>query len=270
VKHWIGREVKRFIKEAHLHVPFLLQLAAAPADCVPEMAAFAGADGAQAMELDDEYAPTDEEIAAEEQAEPLMMENAARWDRFLTLVSVGSAEWPQGDADSDDYRKGRAVEWFNHANPVSLDILTLKPTLESWVFHIACFIVPRQMVLLGDPSRRSCDACESFGAMVKKLIKHTTCRRRLTSAAQSNQQRWKKAFTVGFIEQAFRRACVREALQHGEENKPFQQRADARRTAQGRATRSRKVATDSPVPPMPSVHEAAEKLRLAESAPQRV
>jgi len=29
-KHWIGREVKRFIAEAPLHVPFLLQLAAAP------------------------------------------------------------------------------------------------------------------------------------------------------------------------------------------------------------------------------------------------
>ena len=77
----------------------------------------------------------------------------------------------QGDADTDDYRKGRAVSWFNKMNVVARDILSLKPTMESWVFHIACFIVPRQMVLLGDPTRRSCDACESFGAMVKKLIK---------------------------------------------------------------------------------------------------
>ena len=44
---------------------------------------------------------------------------------------------------------------------------------------LVLFIVPRQMVSLGDPTRRSCDACESFGAMVKKLIKHSTCRRRL-------------------------------------------------------------------------------------------
>ena len=36
-KHWIGREVKRFIAEAHLHVPVLLQLAAAPIDSVPEL-----------------------------------------------------------------------------------------------------------------------------------------------------------------------------------------------------------------------------------------
>ena len=27
------------------------------------------------------------------------------------------------------------------------------------------------MVKLGDPARRSCDACESFGAMLKKIIK---------------------------------------------------------------------------------------------------
>ena len=267
VKHWIGREVKRFVAEAHLHVPFLLQLAAAPADCVPEMAAFAGVDGAQAMELDDEYAPTEEEVAAEEAAEPLMMANAARWDRFLALVRAGSAEWPQGASDTNDYRKSRGLEWFNLMNPVARDIFALKPTMESWVFHIACFIVPFQMLLLGDPSRRSCDACESFGAMVKKVIKHSTCRRRLTNqptnqtTQEASQQAWKKAFTVGFIEQAFRRVCVRESLQHGKENLPFQQRADARRTAVGRVAVSRKVSTDSPIPPMPSVYEAAKALQ---------
>ena len=49
-KHWIGREVKKFISEAATHISFLLQLAAAPADCIPEMAEFANAAGAQAME----------------------------------------------------------------------------------------------------------------------------------------------------------------------------------------------------------------------------
>jgi hypothetical protein len=48
----------------------------------------------------------------------------------------------------------------------------LKSTLLTWKLHILCFIVPRQLVELGDAARRSCDACESFGAMVKKLIKH--------------------------------------------------------------------------------------------------
>ena len=31
---WIGREVKRFLKEAHQHLPFLLRLGAAPAEAV--------------------------------------------------------------------------------------------------------------------------------------------------------------------------------------------------------------------------------------------
>ena len=111
------------------------------------------------------------------------------------------------------------------------------------------------MVVLGDPSRRSCDACESFGAMVKKVIKHATCRRRLTSEpTPAGKERWKKAFTVGYIEQAFRRVCVRESLQHGEENAPFRQRADARRTSAGRVAVSRKPEVGTPVQPMQSVH----------------
>lgn len=88
-------------------------------------------------------------------------------------MCASSAEWPQGEADTNAYRTEGAVEWFNLMNPVACDVLALKPTMESWVFHIACFIVPRQMVALGDPARRSCDACESFGAMAKKLVKHS-------------------------------------------------------------------------------------------------
>ena len=33
----------------------------------------------------------------------------------------------------------------------------------------------RLLVTLGDDTRRSCDECESFGAMAKKIIKHATC-----------------------------------------------------------------------------------------------
>ena len=109
--------------------------------------------------------------------------------------------------------------------------------MASWVFHIGAFIVPRQMVELGDPARRSADACESFGAMLKKLIKHATCRRRRTvdasgakslTGGEGSQQLWKTAFIVGYIQQAFSRACVRESLQHGPENAPFLQRAQMR------------------------------------------
>ena len=43
VKRWIGREVKRFLSEAHIHLPFLLQLAAAPPAVCEEAAASTGA-----------------------------------------------------------------------------------------------------------------------------------------------------------------------------------------------------------------------------------
>ena len=36
---WIGREVKRFLAEADVHVPFLLRVAAAPPDMMADMAA---------------------------------------------------------------------------------------------------------------------------------------------------------------------------------------------------------------------------------------
>ena len=108
-----------------------------------------------------------------------MMANAARWDRFLALVAAAQAPWPQGEADTDEYRKSRALEFFNLAATVFIDLKELKPTGITWVPHIMLFVVPRQMVSLGDPTRRSCDACESFGAMVKKLIKFSTCRRRI-------------------------------------------------------------------------------------------
>ena len=247
-KHWIGREVKRFLSEAHKHLPFLLQVAAAPADCIPEMVDIQNAAGEEVMEDDDEYEPTAEEIATEEDLEPLMMQNAARWDRFIAYVRATQAPWPQGEPDTDDYRKGRAVEAFNLGCEMGNDLIELKPTLMSWVPHILAFIVPRQMVELGDPTRRSCDACESFGALVKKVIKHATCRRRVKGNAKStvhnskfkaeglNYRTWTQAFNVGFVEQAFSRVCVRESLQHGEANAPFMQRKDALRTATGVAS----------------------------------
>ena len=36
VMRWIGREVKRFLAEAHIHLPFLLRIAAAPPDHLHE------------------------------------------------------------------------------------------------------------------------------------------------------------------------------------------------------------------------------------------
>jgi hypothetical protein len=231
------------------------------------MMACTNASGEQTMDDDDEYSPSPADIAQEEEEEPLMMANAQRWDNFLALVHSLSREWPQGAPDTDDYRKGRAVEAFNVGAVVANDLLELKPTMESWVPHILCFIVPRQMVDLGDPQRRACDACESYGAMLKKIIKHSTCRRRITGTGQTVQhgmkasegatgRRWKQAFTVGFVQQAFTRACVRESLQHGVANSPFCQRSDRTRTTAGKVTSYHKFVEEGQAPP-PSVAAAA-------------
>eukprot|EP00966_Prymnesium_polylepis_P118936 2749017-Prymnesium_polylepis.1 len=72
------------------------------------MAKHANAQREQVMDHDGEYAPTEEEIEQEEKEEPLMMQNAARWDRFLELVRSIHVPWPQGEADSISYRARRA------------------------------------------------------------------------------------------------------------------------------------------------------------------
>lgn len=87
VKRWIGREVKRFLEESHIHLPFLLQLAAAPADILDDLASgFTNAAGEETMDYDSDYAPDAETLAAEEREESLMCANATIWDHFLSLV----------------------------------------------------------------------------------------------------------------------------------------------------------------------------------------
>ena len=229
---------------------------------------------------------TEDEIAAEDDDEPTMMQNAKYWDDFNALVDEAQKPWATPDDDTDDYRKQRAVAFFNVANVrastvraprpsplcgadlpslpslqlrravrqvLSNDIYALNPVLAAWVLHVLCFIVPRQIVELGDPTRRSCDACESFGAVLKKLIKHATCRRR-TSATQvfghrsaNGRKLWTQTFKRGYIEQSFKRVCVRQELLHGEANIPFLQRADYDLKDKGRAKRDKdKVAEDAP------------------------
>ena len=121
---------------------------------------------------------------------------------------------------------------------MATDIYQLNPKLAGWVVHVLCFIVPRQIVPLGDPSRRSCDACESLGASIKKVIRHLTCRRRVTHgqrhSARNSKKEWSATFTRGYIEQAFRRVNVRAELLHGPENAAYRQRSDIRLLEKGR------------------------------------
>lgn len=230
VKRWIGREVKRFLHEADVHLPFLLTLACSEIDVTPETAQqFYNAAGEEEMDLsDDEFDATEEEIEKEVDAPSLLRSNATRWDTFMEWVRDIEAPWEE---DSDEYRKRRALSYCNHARRCARDFMELKPTLMSWVPHIACNVVPRQIVELGNPSQRSADACESFGACAKKTIKHLTCRRRIT-----------ERFRRGYVEQAFRRLCVRaDKLLGGPENARYLQRSDERLMNAGCSNKGRET-----------------------------
>lgn len=196
------------------------------------------ADGVEEMDVEgDEFEPTEEEVAAEENEEPLMMADADRWDRFLEFVREDvQAPWT---SDTDEYREMRAVSYFNRSMACSKDLLELKPTMESWVPHVSCFIVPQQILDSGEPAKRAADACESFGAVTKHIIKKLTCRRRTRSAkgssvsvihkrrrSGSGRAKWSQSFTRGYIEQCFRRLAVRESLLHGRENACYLSRED--------------------------------------------
>ena len=65
------------------------------------------------VDEDDEYAPTEEEIADEEEEEPLMMSNAEAWDDFLAYIELLQEPWAAPEADDDNYRRKRALEFFN-------------------------------------------------------------------------------------------------------------------------------------------------------------
>ena len=131
MKHWIGREVKRFLQQAHKHVPFLLQLATAPVDSVPELEEFRNEMGQESMDTnkDDDYAPTASQIRQEEEEEPLMMENAQAWDNFIDLVDELQKPWPQDEHDTDAYRKQRALDYFNKMAVCCKDLQRLKPEM---------------------------------------------------------------------------------------------------------------------------------------------
>ena len=282
---WIGREVKRFLAESHIHLPFLLRVAAAPPDLVEDVADVNG-EGEIELEEDDDLNVTAEELAAEEREEPDMMKAAGYWDNFLSLVHEMNEPWVAPEDGITEYRKGRAVKAFNAGlslpasntathhpcsrhrlmsltptSPphvahscapgckVANDLYTLNSEMKAWVLHVLCFVVPRQMVELGDPVRRSCDACESLGSTLKKIIRHLTCRRRASKELTVNYRQsgpkkgstWKSTFTRGYIEQTFKRAVVRAELIHGKDNQPYLQRADARLLDKGRSTASRLV-----------------------------
>eukprot|EP00965_Chrysotila_dentata_P081733 2698262-Pleurochrysis_carterae.AAC.1 len=269
---WIGREVKRFLREAAVHLPFLLRVAAVP-DGVFGNLVENETTGVVEVELaeDEELEVTVAELEQEEQEEPQMLEHAAMWDHFLDYVEAAEKPWAEPDLETDVYtarsERCNSSIWVRasmhahlllasqiacthlvHAFAVSsaaviaTDIYTLNTKLaDGWVLHVLCFVVTRHTLKLGDPTRRSCDACESFGAMLKKMIKHLTCRRRINksgSLRDNGKKEWLETFRRGYTEQAFRCVCARADLIHGKANVRYMQRTDYRLKNTGRAAKA--------------------------------
>eukprot|EP00965_Chrysotila_dentata_P024558 813076-Pleurochrysis_carterae.AAC.1 len=77
--------------------------------------------------------------------------------------------------------------------------------------------------------------------MVKKIIKHLACRRRIkkTSSLRDNgNKQWMETFSRGYTEQAFCRVCVRADLIHGQANERYMQRQDHRLKNSGKAAKA--------------------------------
>ena len=62
---------------------------------------------------DPDLEPTDEELQAEEDAEPTMMRDAGYWDAFLKLVDILQEPWAEPEQDTQAFREARAVKVFN-------------------------------------------------------------------------------------------------------------------------------------------------------------
>ena len=104
--------------------------------------------------------------------------------------------------------------------------------------------------------------------MVKKLIKHNTCRRRvcggtngegpaITHQHTKGTRTWRQTFfSRGYIEQALHRCCVKEKLLHGEANEPYLQRADWKLKQKG--VKKERAKSERDLPPTVRVQMAVE------------
>eukprot|EP00965_Chrysotila_dentata_P202928 6181403-Pleurochrysis_carterae.AAC.2 len=87
--------------------------------------------------------------------------------------------------------------------------------------------MPLHIVDLSDPTPRSCDACEFFGAMLKKVIKHLSASVAAAACATTARRSGcKPSAAASYTEQAFRRKCVRANFIHSDSNARYLQRSD--------------------------------------------
>ena len=142
----------------------------------------------------------------------------------------------------------------------------------SWVEHISYCSCYR-----GRLSRSATHAgalvmhVSHLGLASRKLSSISTCRRNLQpkqTRAQADAA-WRSSFTVGWVEQAFKRIVVEESLQHGEENREYMLREDARLRKQGlRGVKKEHKGPSRASGEVPSIVDAlADALAAAAAAP---
>ena len=81
------------------------------------------------IDEDDEYNPSAEDIAEEEEEEPLLMANAGAWDNFLAYVHLVQEQWADPESDTDIYRKEMALKYFNAGAFVARPALPRHPLI---------------------------------------------------------------------------------------------------------------------------------------------
>ena len=92
------------------------------------------------LDYDSECSVDSTDIAAEQAGgAAMMLQHATYWDDFLEYMDANHAPWAEGDDDTDDYRKGRAVEQFNNGclTPSNLQSTLAMPPLPP-LFTCAC------------------------------------------------------------------------------------------------------------------------------------
>ena len=77
--------------------------------------------------------------------------------------------------------------------------------------------------------------------MIKKVIKNLTCRRHVPKNGDvfqhgCGEKSWRQTFRRGYVEQCFRRTCVRSSLLHGPDNEPYLERHHHKLRGTGRST----------------------------------
>lgn len=228
-----GRDAKVVMSRAIEHVPVLLEYAHAQSAEVEEQLAAQQSGRPSPHNQDDEDFTWEgenndqDEVGCEDDTTERVLQDAKSWDCFRALCFA----MRPFTSDTAQYREQRAVEAFNAAALVMREHKRLNPQSISACPHVALCVVPRQMVVHGDPGRRGTDHSESYGASIKDSI-HRRCLRRkkaFTSAVHCRRDNkgnvvktWtQKALSVSRVMQTFRDQAVRERLLRDEESIPY-------------------------------------------------